>query len=777
MSKKNFRILNHHYRNHSLIYQWIISYAIVLIMPLFVLSFYCIRTYQTVRDFSVSNQRLMLENVKEQLDYIFYDSINITNNLLGNPYVNSLSYGKTYQTGNPSLDRHYLTSELSLLRTSNQLVRDIIIYFPSTDYIVTCDSTYPASLLSHMSKRTINYEELRSLCSSLQVNNSLCIQSGHNSALFFVSPLLLNVNQAPLSIALIQLDREKLQERLQNSIYSNNTSFALITPQTILLSVNTDALLDELPVSQIYKYYEQHPSTISNGLEYHFSNQPYIINFCPSLLENTALISITGKDFYYAAPYRILAVLILSLIFCLSAGIGIVFYFSSKNYRPIARIMHYVDNADTKHAKNNEYQLIEKYIRENQNELEHQRNILINNYLSKILKGDLPFAQISVQSSLRFSSDFSCVVIIQIQKNSVTEDFISSQGQLLHFILQNILSEMLMPTFPEHYYCTLSHHDLSLLINLPTTTEEGTDYVSYILISLEKLYAFFSSNYNIPLHIGISNFNKNEYIPDSWTQANSALEYLNLFGGQENIKRFDEIPSTPVITNLSLNTGNYVQELLLSGTSEQVNKYFITINSEIKNCNLSTTDIKSCFYFFYLTTVQVIRFCQLHYHFTPASLSFITSSSYFLQPLNTALDRISTSYLNFIEELTAFRSNYEQERWGMDICKYIENNYFDTELNLNSVSSYFSLSPSYLSKKFKDKYGKSVNDYIYEVRIGHAKKLLSDAHLKVSEVAQMTGFLDSSAFIRVFKKYVGTTPSRYSSSETSPEFTPSPPQP
>ena len=113
----------------------------------------------------------------------------------------------------------------------------------------------------------------------------------------------------------------------------------------------------------------------------------------------------------------------------------------------------------------------------------------------------------------------------------------------------------------------------------------------------------------------------------------------------------------------------------------------------------------------------------------------------------------------------------------MDICKYIENNYFDTELNLNSVSSYFSLSPSYLSKKFKDKYGKSVNDYIYEVRIGHAKKLLSDAHLKVSEVAQMTGFLDSSAFIRVFKKYVGTTPSRYSSSETSPEFPPSPPQP
>lgn len=82
-------------------------------------------------------------------------------------------------------------------------------------------------------------------------------------------------------------------------------------------------------------------------------------------------------------------------------------------------------------------------------------------------------------------------------------------------------------------------------------------------------------------------------------------------------------------------------------------------------------------------------------------------------------------------------------------------------LNLNNIAEHFSISPSYLSKKFKEKYGKGINDYLYEIRISHALHLLSDTTLKVAEIAEMTGFQDSNAFIRIFKKYVGTTPGKY----------------
>lgn len=99
--------------------------------------------------------------------------------------------------------------------------------------------------------------------------------------------------------------------------------------------------------------------------------------------------------------------------------------------------------------------------------------------------------------------------------------------------------------------------------------------------------------------------------------------------------------------------------------------------------------------------------------------------------------------------------------WGKNICQFIENNYFDANLNLNSIASHFQMSPSYLSKKFREQYQKSVIDHLYEVRIDNAVPLLTRTELKIADIAVMTGFVDSNAFIRVFKKLKGTTPGQY----------------
>ena len=77
------------------------------------------------------------------------------------------------------------------------------------------------------------------------------------------------------------------------------------------------------------------------------------------------------------------------------------------------------------------------------------------------------------------------------------------------------------------------------------------------------------------------------------------------------------------------------------------------------------------------------------------------------------------------------------------------------------MAEHFHLSPSYLSRKFREQYQKSVVDYLYEVRICHSITLLDDTDLKIADIAQMTGFVDSNAFIRIFKKLKGTTPGKY----------------
>jgi len=51
-------------------------------------------------------------------------------------------------------------------------------------------------------------------------------------------------------------------------------------------------------------------------------------------------------------------------------------------------------------------------------------------------------------------------------------------------------------------------------------------------------------------------------------------------------------------------------------------------------------------------------------------------------------------------------------------------------------------------------------DYLYDVRIDHATALLLEPDLKITDVARMVGFVDSNAFIRIFKKWKGTTPGK-----------------
>lgn len=162
----------------------------------------------------------------------------------------------------------------------------------------------------------------------------------------------------------------------------------------------------------------------------------------------------------------------------------------------------------------------------------------------------------------------------------------------------------------------------------------------------------------------------------------------------------------------------------------------------------------------YLYGIMSNSNCQSHYGLQLDALRFL-DSRFFSQSLPKALTQICDAYLSACSELEEKCQNPFFSHWGKDICQFIDNNYFNPNINLNSIAEHFRISPSYLSRKFKEQYQKSVIDYLYEIRITHATELLATTDLKVADVAQMTGFIDSNAFIRIFKKSKGSTPGKY----------------
>ena len=93
---------------------------------------------------------------------------------------------------------------------------------------------------------------------------------------------------------------------------------------------------------------------------------------------------------------------------------------------------------------------------------------------------------------------------------------------------------------------------------------------------------------------------------------------------------------------------------------------------------------------------------------------------------------------------------------------FINSYYSDSSVSLEMIAGKFGYTPAYLSRLFKKETGKNLVDYVNEVRIFAAKKLLKQTSKKVYEVAEQVGYSNYNYFSKVFKQYVGIAPSEFS---------------
>ncbi|MDF2935985.1 MAG: response regulator [Paenibacillaceae bacterium] len=83
------------------------------------------------------------------------------------------------------------------------------------------------------------------------------------------------------------------------------------------------------------------------------------------------------------------------------------------------------------------------------------------------------------------------------------------------------------------------------------------------------------------------------------------------------------------------------------------------------------------------------------------------------------------------------------------------------ELGREQLASHVFLNPAYLSRLFRKETGQSLTEYVLEVKIGHARRLLEESNLKVGAVAEAIGYTHFSYFAKLFKKMTGLSPHEY----------------
>lgn len=101
------------------------------------------------------------------------------------------------------------------------------------------------------------------------------------------------------------------------------------------------------------------------------------------------------------------------------------------------------------------------------------------------------------------------------------------------------------------------------------------------------------------------------------------------------------------------------------------------------------------------------------------------------------------------------------------VIAYIQSNY-RSPISLTELGKEMERNPSYISYIFHKETGKKFVDYINEVRIEHALKLIETSNLMLYEIASMVGFTDYRQFTRAFKKLAGCSPTEYLANSATP---------
>lgn len=112
------------------------------------------------------------------------------------------------------------------------------------------------------------------------------------------------------------------------------------------------------------------------------------------------------------------------------------------------------------------------------------------------------------------------------------------------------------------------------------------------------------------------------------------------------------------------------------------------------------------------------------------------------------------------EKIDTRFEDYGNKQKMQQAVAYIRENY-SSDLNMAVVSNYVSMNYSLFSYAFKQYTGKNFVNYLKELRMEEARRLLSQTQMRVVEISQQVGYENEKHFMKTFKSVCGVSPTEY----------------
>lgn len=541
-----------------------------------------------------------------------------------------------------------------------------------------------------------------------------------------------------------------------NSIYIIDSSGSLITgtdnTKFITNDISKQYISRILETDEAQAFFTDNNDSVMDMITYTKSN----VNDC-------IYIDITPVNELFKIVWGMRIILFAASVSLLFAGIILSYLFSRKMCKPVKVIMDVLKSKAYIDVSGNQNELfvlkgvVNKFIKDEEQfrEIIKQNNEDLNySYLVGLLNGKVDAGKCS---SLFKKTAFFCLLLsIDNYQEFISCHTNEEQGYLKYIILK--VCEEVLNIHAAGNAVLIEPDKICMLVNSDKLSQTQFKELAFNIFSYTKQEVYGVEHISISCGAGNA-YEGEEGIRESYHDAAEAIKYRIVYGHGSFIC-YSDISNKSKEYYFPIRKAKYIINHISLNSFDGVRQTVEEIINELRRYNdISYDNLKNVFYQLITDAVNYILICNLKL----GDIFEDSNAIYRAFDMKETLDDIKTWLLEFYNKIIKYKGKSENtdKKYIAEIVQLIGKTYMRSDLDINYIAHKMDLSYSHLRRIFKENIEDSFVDYVNNLRITEAKRLLLNTELTTEQVASSVGFNNFQSFCRVFKKMEGITPGKY----------------
>jgi len=700
------------------------SYIIVMIIPMLVYMWFYISSLQTVESLAAEKRTTSVGHMKTVVDGILENDRSLASELSVDAAIKALQeIGAEDLTAADKYEISVIQGALQKYTYLNRDITRIAIWYEASEILLMNDGMYRHDFYTPVStKFGVSSDYLRRLFDSANPQTG-AVSAVNNGSMFYIQKISGAAGRRVILIV------------------QNGGVFAKIGGEAGEVKYIRDSLGEVIASGGVKEYVHAFGA---DGTPAYYENREVSAAAVFANYGGFAYIYEIPCATLYAEPTRLFYIALIQITLCLLAGALLIAYFVKSRFNPVARLMKEfasrlpeIDSAEEITGEEQLISAIRGLINAPPERLDFPGGSLRERNLRDMLYGG------SADSEPEFGKYIVArFTLLSLGEKAETAAARAESEKLAFFILDNVMRELIGGISTESEFLSVDAGLIAIACG-EVGRGELTD-------AAKRGIGFINENFNIGVACGISMpHSTNAELQTGYKEALDAAAYQELSGicGVQAFvpegAQISQIPPQEFRAEFfpALSAGDFEAARRLVSVSVPA---LFPENGSVSAAHYGIYTLQN------MIAGAIAEVCE--------EKGWDFGGLRFSEPCSTGAELLQETYqkIRSLESLTPNTDYFE------NMLAYINSHFESSQMNVNSVADYFGVDRTSATRKFKQRMGTPMLEYIQRLRVTAAIRLLtSRRELSVEEVAERSGFGNAAAMNRALKKFENKTAGMY----------------